>query len=123
MYWVMVDYFLACLNDKAINLSNDDDLWTEQQVSTGFNCCNPTRQGLLQTSNNQIMLTTNGQSRLQTYFMIMIWVNNGDGEGYFEEDGYDCKDVNAAADDDVEYYSIASDIVGYMYIAYVAYIG
>ena len=85
----MVDYFLACFNDKAINLSNDDALWTEQQVSTGFNSCNPTRQGLFQTSNNQIMLTTNDQSNLQTSIMIMIWVNNGDGEGYFEEDGYD----------------------------------
>ena len=39
--------------------------------------------------------------------MIMIWVNNGDGEGYFEEGGYDYKDIDTAADDNVECYSIA----------------
>ena len=59
-------------------------------------------------------MATNGQSDLQTSAMIMIWVNNGDGEGYFEEDGYDYKDVDTAADDDVEYYCIVSDIIGYI---------
>ena len=37
---------------------------------------------------------------LHTSVMIMIWINNGDGECYFEEDGYDYKDVDAATDDD-----------------------
>ena len=48
---------------------------------------------------------------LQTSIMIMIWVNYGDGKGYFEEDGYDYKDVDAAAGDVDDDYSLASELV------------
>ena len=48
---------------------------------------------------------------LHASVMIMIWVDNGDGEGYFEEDGYDYKDVDAAAGDVDDDYSLASELV------------
>ena len=51
---------------------------------------------------------------LHTSVMTMIWINNGDDEDYFEEDGYDFKDIDTADDDYVEYHSIASDIIRYI---------
>ena len=51
---------------------------------------------------------------LQTSIMIMIWVNYGDGKGYFEEDGYDYKDVDTAADDDDDWSLALELVMGYM---------